>query len=119
MHWGRIHRVKDLPWLVWGQLFHGFGVLFLGIYSPFFLHLRTAAPLWGSDVVHCVWVPLTGTTVAEFLACGSLVGNWFLYIFPRYVQYRGHWRHLYYCYVMGLRPGNVAHVISLILWLIM
>ena len=28
----------------------------------------------GSDVVHCVWVPLTGTTVAEFWECGSLVG---------------------------------------------
>ena len=29
----------------------------------------------GSDVVHCVWVPLIGTTVAEFWACGSLVGS--------------------------------------------
>ena len=28
----------------------------------------------GSDVVHCVWVPLIGTTVAEFWARGSLVG---------------------------------------------
>ena len=28
----------------------------------------------GSDVVHCVRVPLTGTTVAEFWACGSSVG---------------------------------------------
>ena len=27
-----------------------------------------------SDVVHCVWVPLIGTTVAEFWARGSLVG---------------------------------------------
>ena len=26
------------------------------------------------DFVHCVRVPLTGTTVAEFWACGSLVG---------------------------------------------
>ena len=28
----------------------------------------------GSDVVHCVRVPSIGTTVAEFWACGSLVG---------------------------------------------
>ena len=28
----------------------------------------------GSDVVHCVQVPLTGTTVAEFWARGNLVG---------------------------------------------
>ena len=28
----------------------------------------------GIDVVHCAWMPLTGTTVAEFWACGSLVG---------------------------------------------
>ena len=28
VHWGRIHHVKDLPWLVRGQLFHGFGILF-------------------------------------------------------------------------------------------
>ena len=28
----------------------------------------------GSDVVHCVWVPLTVTTMAELCACGSLVG---------------------------------------------
>ena len=28
----------------------------------------------GSDVGHCVWVPLIGTTMAEFWACGSLVG---------------------------------------------
>ena len=28
VHWGRHHRVKDLPWLVRGQLFNGFGILF-------------------------------------------------------------------------------------------
>ena len=28
----------------------------------------------GSNVVHCVWVPLIGATMAEFWACGSLVG---------------------------------------------
>ena len=35
----------------------------------------------GSDVVHCVRVPLTGTTVAESWACGNLVGIGF-YTFP-------------------------------------
>ena len=28
----------------------------------------------GSDVVHCVWVPLTGTTMAVFATYGSVVG---------------------------------------------
>ena len=28
VHWGRHHRVKDLPWLVQGQLFDGFKILF-------------------------------------------------------------------------------------------
>ena len=28
----------------------------------------------GSDVVHCVWVLLTGTTMAAFTAYGSVVG---------------------------------------------
>ena len=28
----------------------------------------------GSDVVHCVWVPLTGTTMAAFATYGSVVG---------------------------------------------
>ena len=27
----------------------------------------------GSDVVHCVWVPLTGTTMAAFATYGSVV----------------------------------------------
>ena len=34
---------------------------------PFFMRLRIVAPLLGgSDVVHCVRVSLTGTTVATF-----------------------------------------------------
>ena len=28
----------------------------------------------GSDVVHCVWVPLIGTTMVVFAAYGSVVG---------------------------------------------
>ena len=28
VHWGRHDRVKDLPWLVRGQLFDGFGISF-------------------------------------------------------------------------------------------
>ena len=69
--------------------------------------------------MHCVREPLIGTTMAEFLACGSLVGDWFMYNYLLCVQYRGHWGPLYYCCVMGPRPGNVARGICLILWLIM
>ena len=34
-----------------------------------------------SDVVHCVRVPLTSTTVAAFWACGSFVGIVLLMIY--------------------------------------
>ena len=61
-----------------GQLFHGFGILFLGILLPLFLHLRTAASLlWGgggSDIVRYVRVTLIDTTVTAFWAHASLVG---------------------------------------------
>ena len=92
MHWGRIHRVKDLPWLVRGQLFDGFGILFFwGLLTILSASEDNRSLMGGSDVVHCVWVPLTGTIVAEFLACGSLVGDWFMYNYLLCVQYRGHW----------------------------
>ena len=45
-------------------------------------------------------------------------GDWFMYNYVLCVQYRGHWGPLYYCFVMGPRPGNVARVICVILWLI-
>ena len=38
--------------------------------SPLFLN-------YGHDVVHCVQVSLTGTTMAQFWACWSVVGDWF------------------------------------------
>ena len=43
----------------------------------------------GSDVVHFVWVPLTGTTMAEFWACGSLVGIRLCTFYLLCVQYCG------------------------------
>ena len=52
------------------------GFYFLSDSLPFFVRLRAAAPLWGgSDVVPCVWVSLTGTTVALSWAHWSLVGG--------------------------------------------
>ena len=41
------------------------------------------------SVVHCVWVQLTGTTVAEFWACESLVGIHLCTFFLLCVQYCG------------------------------
>ena len=50
------------------------GFHFLGIYLPFFLRLEDSCSLMGgSDVVHCVQVPLTGTMMAAFAAYGSVV----------------------------------------------
>ena len=43
----------------------------------------------GSDVVHCVRVLLTGTTVAEFWVW-EFGWDWFMYIYLLCVQYRGH-----------------------------
>ena len=52
------------------------GFYFLRNSLPFLVRLRAATPLWGgSDVVHCVRVPLTGTTVALSWAHWSLVGG--------------------------------------------
>ena len=69
----------------------------------------------GSDVVHCVRVPLIGTTMAEFWACGSLVGIrlcTFSYSVYDIVDYLGA---LYRCFVMDPHPGNVARLICVIL----
>ena len=59
---------------MWGQLFDGFGILF----SPGFFTILCASAgsrsfMGGSDVVHCVRVLLTGTTVAPSWARWSLV----------------------------------------------
>ena len=65
VHWGRHHRVKDLPWLVRGQLFHGFGLLFCRDYLTILSASEDSRSfMGGSDVVHCVRLSLTGTTVA-------------------------------------------------------
>ena len=42
-----------------------------------------------SDVVHCVRVPLTGTTMAVFVAYGSVVGIVFCILYLLCVQYCG------------------------------
>ena len=56
----------------------GFNIFFCWDSLPFFVRLRTAAPLWGgSDVVRCVRVSLTGTTMAMSSVHWSLVGDWF------------------------------------------
>ena len=58
-----------------GQLFDGFGILFLpGFINHSFASEDSRSLMGGSDVVHCVWVPLTGATGAEFWAFESLVG---------------------------------------------
>ena len=68
-----------MPWLVRGQLFDGFGILF----SQGFFTIPCASEgsrsfMRGSDVVYCVWVSLTGTIVAPSWAHWSLVGDWFV-----------------------------------------
>ena len=48
---------------------------FLGdLVTIFFASEDSCSFMGGSDAVHCVRVPLIGTTVAEFWAHGSLVG---------------------------------------------
>ena len=43
----------------------------------------------GSDVVHCIWVPLIGTTMAVFATCRSVVGIVFCILYLLCVQYCG------------------------------
>ena len=52
-----------------------------------------------SDVVYCVRVPLTGTTVAEFRASRSLVGIGLCTVPYSCVQYCGLFGPLYHCYI--------------------
>ena len=55
-------------------------LLVLGIYSCrdlltiLFVSEDSRSLMGGRDVVHCVWVPLTGTTMAAFATYGSVVG---------------------------------------------
>ena len=65
----------------------------------------------GSDVVHCVRVPLNVTTMAVFVAYGTVVGIVFCILYLLCVQYPGHWGPLYYCTVMRPRLDNVARLI--------
>ena len=61
----------------------------------------------GSNVVHCVRVPLTGTTMAPFWMHLSVVWDWLdtvLSLYKLFVEMGP----IYYCYVMGPRPSNVA-----------
>ena len=64
------------------------------------------------NVVHYVQVPLTGSTVAVFWACGSWLGlvcEHFTYS----AQYCGQLGPLYGCSVLGPHLGNVARGICL------
>ena len=69
----------------------------------------------GSDVVHCVRVPLNGTTVAEFWACGSLVGIGLCTLTYSCVQYCGLLGAPLSLFIMGPHPSNVARLICVIL----
>ena len=111
MHWGRIHRVKDLPWLVRGQLFDGLGILFsLGFFTILCASEDSRSFMGGSDVVHCVRFSLIGTIVAPFWAHWSLVGDWFVQLHSLCDIIRGNGAPLM-LFVMGPRPGNVARAI--------
>ena len=83
------------------------GFYFLWDSLPFFVRLRTATPLGGGDVVHCVWVSLTCTTVVPFWAHWSLVGDWFVQLHSLCDIMRGNVTPLM-LFVRGPRLGNVA-----------
>ena len=98
---------------MWGQLFNDFGFRDFIFLWDFFTILCACEDshsfMGGSDAVHCVWVSLTGTTVAPSWVHLSLVGNWF-----------HNYTHSVTLFVgmgplnvvfMGPRPGNVARSI--------
>ena len=67
VHWGRIHCVKDLPCWCGASSLTVSGFYFIGDLLTILSASEDSRSLMGgSDIVHCVWVPLTGTTVAEF-----------------------------------------------------
>ena len=61
----------------------------------------------GSDVVHCVRVSLTGTTLAPSWAHSVWFGDWFVQLLSLFDIIRGNGAPLIVV-VMGPRPGNVA-----------
>ena len=64
-----------MPWLVWAQLFDGFVILFsLGFFTILCAFEDNRSFMGGSDVVHCVRMSLTGTTIVPFWAHWSMVG---------------------------------------------
>ena len=69
----------------------------------------------GSDVVHCVRVPLTGTTMAAFSRMGMWLGLFSEHFTDSVYNSMDYWGPLYHCTVMGPHPGNVARSICLIL----
>ena len=65
-----------MPWLVRGQLFDGFGILFsLGFFSILCASEGSHSFIGGSDVVHCAQVSLTGTIVALSWSHWNVVGD--------------------------------------------
>ena len=58
-----------------GQLFDGSGILFHGdLFTILCASEDSSSVMGGTDVVHFVRLPLTGTTMAAFWVYGRMVG---------------------------------------------
>ena len=67
------------------------GIYFCGhLLTILFASEDSHSLMGGSDVVHCVRAPLTGTTMAAFSTYGSVVGI-VLYVYIHFVHYSGEW----------------------------
>ena len=68
-----------MPWLVGANslMVSGFNFFLLGFFTILFASEGSHSYMGGSDVVHCVRVSLTGTTVAMSSVHWSLVRDWF------------------------------------------
>ena len=58
---------SNMHWLVRGQLFYGFGLLFSDCFAILCAYGDSRSLMGGSDVARCVQVLVTGTVVAWFL----------------------------------------------------
>ena len=108
VHWGRNHYDNaSLGWCGANSLMVLGFCFSLGFFTILCASEGSRSFMGGSDVVHCVRVSLTGTTVALSWACWSLV--WGLVWTNTFTLWHLMWEWgPSKCLVMGPHPGNVA-----------
>ena len=87
VHWGRKHCNNSCLGWCGANFLTILGFNFL-VFFYHYLHVWGQPLLYGgSDVVHCVWVSLTGTTMVLFWAHLSVVRDYFVHLHSLYTLF--------------------------------